>query len=281
MTVPSTLKPSALVAAAHIIASDGPGEVVRKLDAAFDVAVAHRSGLPSGAACLGTYRNVDDGATYTWGSCEDGFFRLDQFGWATWPTQEGFSRALLLAAAPQAQAHEAPAAPATPAQVQALHRARRALYAIGKTYDDSELRTRALEADEEIDRMLAAAPQAPTAPVEAQIAAVMELVKDWSQRDLIAAESGIDELSGESSEKEVQDARRLGAEAEAAYRAIETALRILLAAAPAPPIKGAWISSGYVIVTPAGTGQAKAVKAAILAALPMAPAADQAITKGD
>ncbi|MDR0203543.1 MAG: hypothetical protein LBJ40_15455 [Delftia acidovorans] len=60
---------------------------------------------------------------------------------------------------------EAPAAPATSPQVQALHRARRALHAIGKTYDDSELRTRALEADEEIDRMLAAAPQAPAAPV--------------------------------------------------------------------------------------------------------------------
>ncbi|WP_208607087.1 hypothetical protein, partial [Delftia lacustris] len=60
--------------------------------------------LPSGATCLGTYRNVDDGATYTWGRCDDGFFRLDQFGWATWPTQEGFSRALMLAAAPQAPA---------------------------------------------------------------------------------------------------------------------------------------------------------------------------------
>ncbi|WP_250438694.1 hypothetical protein [Delftia tsuruhatensis] len=50
MTASSTMKPSALVAAAHIIASDGPGEVVRKLDAAFDAAVAHRSDLPSGAA---------------------------------------------------------------------------------------------------------------------------------------------------------------------------------------------------------------------------------------
>lgn len=59
---------------------------------------------------------------------------------------------------------EAPAAPATPEQVQALHRARRALHAIGKTYDDSELRTQALEADEEIERMLAAASQAPAAP---------------------------------------------------------------------------------------------------------------------
>ena len=67
----------------------------------------------------------------------------------------------LVAAAP---ALEAPSAPATSAQVQALHRARRALHAIGKTYDDSELRTRALEADDDISRMLAAAPQAPAAP---------------------------------------------------------------------------------------------------------------------
>ena len=120
--------------------------------------------LPSGAAPLGTYRNVDDGATFAWGRCDDGYFLFDQFGWATWPTQEGFSRALLRAAAPQAQAHEASAAPATSTQVQALHRARRALHAIGKTYDDSELRTRALEADEEIDRLLAAAPPATAAP---------------------------------------------------------------------------------------------------------------------
>lgn len=69
--------------------------------------------------------------------------------------------ALSQPAAVAAPALEAPAAPATSAQVQALHRARRALHAIGKTYDDSELRTRALEADEEIDRVLAAAPEAP------------------------------------------------------------------------------------------------------------------------
>ncbi|MEJ8296829.1 hypothetical protein WKI45_28800 [Delftia tsuruhatensis] len=61
-------------------------------------------GIPSGATSLGTYRNVDDGATYTWGMCDDGYFRLDQFGWATWPTQEGFSRALMMAATPQAPA---------------------------------------------------------------------------------------------------------------------------------------------------------------------------------
>lgn len=73
-----------------------------------------------------------------------------------------------------ATALEAPAAPA-PAQVQALHRARRALHAIGKTYDDSELRTRALEADEEIDRMLAAAPQEVAAPV---VAAMSQAARD-------------------------------------------------------------------------------------------------------
>lgn len=58
--------------------------------------------LPSGAALLGTYWNVYDGATFAWGSCDSGYFMLDQFGWATWPTQESFSRALLLGAAPQA-----------------------------------------------------------------------------------------------------------------------------------------------------------------------------------
>lgn len=61
--------------------------------------------------------------------------------------------------------HAATAGPATPVQIQALYRARRALHAIGNSYDDSELRTRALEADEEIDRVLAAAPQAPAARV--------------------------------------------------------------------------------------------------------------------
>lgn len=59
---------------------------------------------------------------------------------------------------------EAPAAPATPVQILALRRARSVLQAIGKTYDDGQLRTRALEADEEIDRLLAAAPPAPAAP---------------------------------------------------------------------------------------------------------------------
>ncbi|MDH0852385.1 hypothetical protein N5D66_31010, partial [Delftia tsuruhatensis] len=84
------------------------------------------------------------------------------------------------AAAPTAQAApalEAPAGPATSAQAQALHRARRALHAIGKTYDDSELRTRALEADEEIDRMLAAAPPAPAARVDDLAALVKKLVQ--------------------------------------------------------------------------------------------------------
>ncbi len=69
-----------------------------------DVTRTMPADFPSGATSLGTYRNVDDGATYTWGKCDDGFFRFDQFGWATWPTQESFSRALLLAAAPQAPA---------------------------------------------------------------------------------------------------------------------------------------------------------------------------------
>lgn len=77
-----------------------------------------------------------------------------------------------------APALETPSGPATSAQVQALHRARRALHAIGKTYDDSELRTRALEADEEIDRMLAAAPQTPAqeAPAAPAVPAGFALV---------------------------------------------------------------------------------------------------------
>ena len=60
-----------------------------------------------------------------------------------------------------APALEAPAAPATSAQVQALRRARRALHAIGKTYDDSELRTRALEADEELSLIHISEPTRP------------------------------------------------------------------------------------------------------------------------
>jgi hypothetical protein len=88
-----------------------------------------------------------------------------------------FARAAWMARA-AAPALDAPAAPATSAQVQALHRARRALHAIGKTYDDSELRTRALEADEEIDRMLAAAPQTPAqeAPAAPAVPAGFALV---------------------------------------------------------------------------------------------------------
>jgi hypothetical protein len=88
-----------------------------------------------------------------------------------------FARAAWMARA-AAPALDAPAAPATSAQVQALHRARRALHAIGKTYDDSELLTRALEADEEIDRMLAAAPQTPAqeAPAAPAVPAGFALV---------------------------------------------------------------------------------------------------------
>lgn len=66
---------------------------------------------------------------------------------------------------------------------------------------------------------------------EAVIREVMELVKDWAQRDLIAVEAGIDTLTEESSEKEHQEAKRLDGEAETAYRAIEAKLRALLAQA--------------------------------------------------
>ncbi len=69
---------------------------------------------------------------------------------------------------------------------------------------------------------------------EAVVSEVMELVKDWAQRDLIAGEAGIDALSEESSEKQHQEAKRLDGEAEAAYRAIEAKLRALLAGVSAP-----------------------------------------------
>lgn len=51
------------------------------------------------------------------------------------------------------------------------------------------------------------------------------------------------------------------------------AIDAALAASALPEIKGAWVDGSYVIVTPAGRGddKAKAVKAAILAAFPVAP----------
>ena len=89
-----------------------------------------------------------------------------------------------------------------------------------------------------LSTLIAAIPAA-TAPVvlpkpEAVVSEVMELVKDWAQRDLIAGEAGIDALSEESSEKQHQEAKRLDGEAEAAYRAIEAKLRALLAGVSAP-----------------------------------------------
>ena len=94
-----------------------------------------------------------------------------------------------------------------------------------------------------ISTLIAAIPAA-TAPVvlpkpEAVVSEVMELVKDWAQRDLIAGEAGIDALSEESSEKQHQEAKRLDGEAEASYRAIEAKLRALLAGVAAPAARGA------------------------------------------
>ena len=63
----------------------------------------------------------------------------------------------------------------------------------------------------------------------AVISEVMELVKDWAQRDFIAVEAGIDTLTEESTDKQHQEAKRLDGEAETAYRAIESKLRALLA----------------------------------------------------
>lgn len=218
MTVPSTLKPSALVAAAHIIASDGPGEVVRKLDAAFDAAVSPPSDLDADmaltidqrdtaegwadglAALIGKYFGRDIGehssAHCPWQEAKEIIAEAEPYHpaavarstrrhvgyWLHHPeispkgyllqsvaglTKDaqalGWDYEMVFANAP---ALEGLAVHATPAQVQALHRARSALHAIAKTYDDSELRTRALEAEEEMDRLLAAAPQAPVAHVE-------------------------------------------------------------------------------------------------------------------
>ncbi|WP_202758154.1 hypothetical protein [Delftia acidovorans] len=369
MTAPSTLKPSALVAAAHIIASDGPGEVVRKLDAAFDAAVAHRSDLPSGAASLGTYRNVDDSATYTWGRCDDGYFRFDQFGWATWPTQEGFSRALLLAAAPQAQAHEAPAAlqqgfrpgkPAADVEVAWLLMRSRAGDGEGGS-DEAETVVLALRGDDEqwfvagdwranstLDSVhddggwivgwmpyevpaaqMAAAPQAHAAPAEPVTPPVIDqrAMRDAFYSATAVGKSFNDALCAAACATIWKRAARadgapnavpaamsaiatecaLHAEERHSYlpntpaqaatwrphdwvlQAMSRAIsfdHMMNQAAPAvdapalTAIKGAWIDGGYVIVTPAAAGQAKAVKAAILAALPVAPDAAQAQAKG-
>lgn len=144
---------------------------------------------PAAVSPRGEYPQLPEAAVWS-AAGEDGMPTLGK-GWMFSPVQQGNATLPLFTAqqmwayhdlgrqsAPAAPALEAPAAPATSAQVQALHRARRALHAIGKTYDDSELRTRALEADEEIDRMLAAAPQTPAqeAPAAPAVPAGFALV---------------------------------------------------------------------------------------------------------
>lgn len=179
MTAPFTLKPSALVAAAHVIASDGPGEVVRKLDAAFDAAVATHGDLDADMALTIDQRDTAEGWADGLAALIGKYFGRDvgEHSSAHCPWQE--AKEIIAEAEPYqpaAPALKAPAAPA-PVQIQALHRARRALYAISKTYDDSELRTRALEADEEIDRMLTAAPEAPAAPSALATQVIENLLK--------------------------------------------------------------------------------------------------------
>lgn len=99
----------------------------------------------------------------------------------------------------------------------------------------------------------AAAPVVLPGP-DAAISEVMELVKDWAQRDLIAGEAGIDALSEESSEKKHQEAKRLDGEANTAYRAIESKLRALLATGG----QAQAVRRGEVLVTVSGfTGSGK------------------------
>ncbi|MDX4957278.1 hypothetical protein [Delftia acidovorans] len=139
-----------------------------------------------------------------------------------------------------APALEAPAAPA-PVQIQALHRARRALYAISKTYDDSELRTRALEADEEIDRMLTAAPEAPAAPSEGlesllnEALAEMKHIAETEQVSLTPTFHNEVRRPHDKRKFHMGDARRA---ARNAVSALEKAFAVVIAsnaAAPAAP----------------------------------------------
>ncbi|MEN2432313.1 hypothetical protein [Comamonas sp. F1-6] len=81
---------------------------------------------------------------------------------------------------------------------------------------------------------------------------VMELVKDWSTRNWIAAESSLDAMSEESSEKQRQEEKRLAGEAETAYRAIETKLRALLATATGLPAQAVEPSDAELIALNAG-----------------------------
>jgi hypothetical protein len=116
-------------------------------------------------------------------------------------------------------------------------------YPAGHSWDklDAKACIRGALEIEALRTLLAQATAAPAAaPVvlpepDSVVAQMMELVKDWAQRNLIAAEAGIDTLTEESSEKERQEAARLDGEAQAAYRAIETKLRALLAQATAAP----------------------------------------------
>ena len=115
--------------------------------------------------------------------------------------------------------------------------------------------------------MLEAAAAAPVVRPEpdAVINEVMELVKDWAQRDLIAVEAGIDTLTEESSEKQHQEAKRLDGEAETAYRAIEAKLRALLAGVSAPPAEGSvirWVSNGLIGARPTTHDLREAIAAA-------------------
>lgn len=93
--------------------------------------------------------------------------------------------------------------------------------------EDHELRERVMVSITAMDEQAARAVALPEP--EAAIVEVMELVKDWAERDFIAAEAELDAFSEEATEKVVADKKHLDDKAEEAYRAIETKLRALLA----------------------------------------------------
>lgn len=106
--------------------------------------------------------------------------------------------------------------------------------------EDHELRERVMVSITAMDEQAARAVALPEP--EAAIVEVMELVKDWAERDFIAAEAELDAFSEEATEKVVADKKHLDDKAEEAYRAIETKLRALLAgvSAPAGETPAAW-----------------------------------------
>lgn len=57
-------------------------------------ATAEQGELPDGAQVFGIYVDPCDGVKYQWGACTDGYFAIDMFGWASWPTLVEVVRAI-------------------------------------------------------------------------------------------------------------------------------------------------------------------------------------------